>query len=555
MGSRHKSYSRNILYGSANSDFAGPCVTAMGIFSIKTQSVLRLLALVALLSASSCNHDTHSSPAGPTERILPPPGAANAEVPDAAHDPAQAAGEIRQVSLEQPRPPEPMNTVPEVTATPQAIEPTSGSHQTLDLPTAIGTAFQLQPKLRVALESIQQARAKEDIAFSAFLPLLGAGYSVGNFDLNVGGQGIPVAGTPYTFLAPGAVLPVGLNVQPDYTLAELKLQWLVCDFGRRMGHFNQAGLAADIAELQSERAYQTIANEVATAYYQVLRVRSLHRIASEAVRRAADDLDVAGKLAKGGVIEREKLLRAQVALAQAQRLLDLAEEGEAVAIAALNLAIGLNPSLPTDVVDSADIPPFTMSLADCLQTAVACRREFQVARKSISVAQEGSRAARADFAPKIVAEGDLFKFDQTNPGGHAGLGLGFIKLEWGLFEGGRRIAELHAEGSRIREAMAQADAIADTIAFEVNQSYRQLIAARKGIDRAHPAVEQTLETYRLVTARARQGDATPAELTDAQTAATRAQQDYFNAIYDYLTALAKLEFAMGATPTPATARR
>ena len=83
--------------------------------------------------------------------------------------------------------------------------------------------------------------------------------------------------------------------------------------------------------------------------------------------------------------------------------------------------------------------------------------------------------------------------------------------------------------------MAEADSIADTIAFEVNQAYRQLIAARKDIDRSRPAVEQTLETYRLVVARTRQGDATPAELTDAQAAVTRAQQDYFNAIYDYLT--------------------
>ena len=91
-------------------------------------------------------------------------------------------------------------------------------------------------------------------------------------------------------------------------------------------------------------------------------------------------------------------MRAKVALAQAQRLLDAAEEGEAIAVAALNLAIGLNASSSTEVVDTTDIPPFTMSLADCLQSAVACRREFQVARKSVSVAQEGSRAARADFA-------------------------------------------------------------------------------------------------------------------------------------------------------------
>ena len=77
---------------------------------------------------------------------------------------------------------------------------------------------------------------------------------------------------------------------------------------------------------------------------------------------------------------------------------------------------------------------------------------------------------------------------------------------------------------------------------------------RKGIDRARPAVDQSLEDYRLVGARARQGDATPAELTDAETGLTRAQQDYANAIYDYLTALARLEYAMGTAPSAAADR-
>src|SRR5262249_60639571 len=138
----------------------------------------------------------------------------------------------------------------------------------------------------------------------------------------------------------------GMDIKSGYELAELKLQWLVCDFGRRMGRYNQAGLAVDIAQLQTERAYQTVANGVALAYYQVLRARSLHRIADEAVRRAEDDLDVAKKLAKGGVIEREKVLRAEVALSQAQRALDLAEDAEAVARAALNLAIRPHPRPP-----------------------------------------------------------------------------------------------------------------------------------------------------------------------------------------------------------------
>jgi outer membrane protein TolC len=188
-------------------------------------------------------------------------------------------------------------------------------------------------------------------------------------------------------------------------------------------------------------------------------------------------------------------------------------------------------------------------LCECLNLAVGNRREFQIARRTVQVAQEGERRAKADFAPRIVADGYLNNFQQSSPQANANLGVGFIKLEWGLYEGGKRVAELDLNNSKIREASAQADAIADNIAFQVSKAYYGAIAARKGIETSQPAVEQTRETYRLVVARTREGDATPAELTDAEASLTRAQQDYHNSIYDYLTALAHLDYATGAAPT------
>jgi outer membrane protein TolC len=422
--------------------------------------------------------------------------------------------------------------------------------QTLALPEAITMAFQLQPRLRASLESIRQAEGREDIAFAAYLPSVSAAYSVGGYDLRVGGTVPLPSSSSFNFFPGVGAIPVGLDIQTGYELAELKLQWLICDFGRRTGAYHQAGLAEEIAKLQTERAYQTVANDVSTAYYQVLRVQALHRIAEESVRRAETDRNDAVKLAKGGVIENEKVLRAEVAVSQAQRLLDVAEEEKAVAVAALNLAIGLNIGLPTGVVDTASVPPFTMSLAECLESAISSRREFLIAHQSVQVAAEGARIAKADFAPRIVGGGYLNNFQQASPRGDADLAVGFIRLDWGLFEGGKRIAELRVNDSRVREAMAQSESIADTIAFQVNQAYHRMVAARKGIDRSRPAIDQTRETYRLVGARSVQGDATPAELTDAEVALTRAQQDYSNAIYDYLIAIARLEYTMGTAPIP-----
>jgi outer membrane protein TolC len=424
------------------------------------------------------------------------------------------------------------------------------SGQTLTLAEAIEIAFRQQPRLRGYLEGVEQARRGEDIAFAPYLPLAVAGFSGGMYDLNAGGSFSLSPLPSFTFLPSLGAIPFGLNINTGYELADLKLQWLICDFGRRSGRYCQAGLATEIAQLQCDRAYQTVANDVSLAYYQLLRTRALRKTALDAVRRGEDDLEVARKLEKGGAIETEKRLRVEVQLSETRRLLDATEGAEAVAVAALNLAIGLNVNAPTAVIESADVPSFNQSLAECLQTAIGQRREFQVAHQSIRVADEGRRVAKADFAPRILAEAFLLDFRQAVSQAHADLAVGNIRLEWGLFEGGKRVAEMRVADSKIRAAMAQAESIADTIAFQVTEAYRNLITARRGIDRSKPAVAQAEENYRLLQARARVGDATSAEITDAQSALTRAQQDYLNSIHDYLIALARLEYAMGTTPTP-----
>ena len=219
-------------------------------------------------------------------------------------------------------------------------------------------------------------------------------------------------------------------------------------------------------------------------------------------------------------------------------------------MAAFNLAVGLNVSAHTQVADEpSDVPPFEKTLAECLQTAISQRRELAVAERAIASAQEGVQVAKADFAPRLVAESALLDFQQSNPRGHADLALGLIKLEWTLFEGGKRVAETRLADSRVRDALAQAEEVADTIAFQVNKAYREVVAARKGIERSRPAVEDARENYRLVRARYRAGDATASDIVEAEATLTRAEEDHLNSLYDYRAALSRLKYAVGVTPT------
>jgi len=432
-----------------------------------------------------------------------------------------------------------------------ALDAIAASGKPLTLPEAIDMAFRFQPHLRAQLETINQARGLQQIAFSAFLPSVAGNYDVGGFSLGAGG--IPVqVGKPlrFNFIPSLGTVPVGLNLGTTFELAELKIQWLLLDFGRRLGLHEQARLATDIAGLQTERAYQTVADEVATAYYNVLRSEALRRTAQDALHRAEEQLGDARKLEHEGVVEREIVLRTEVQRAEARQQLHAATEAEFVALAALSLAMGLKSDQPIRVVEPEEIPPLATNLCDCLLTATRERREFSVIRRTVEIAVEGGRVARADFAPKVIADGALLNFQQQELKGHADLRLAFIRLEWTLFEGGRRIAAARVADSRVREAMAKAESIADQIAFQVNEAYRNAVTAWVGIADARPAVDQASENYRLVRTKALEGAATSAEITDALASLTRAQQNYLNARYSYLIAMDRLEYSMGVGRTP-----
>jgi outer membrane protein len=240
------------------------------------------------------------------------------------------------------------------------------------------------------------------------------------------------------------------------------------------------------------------------------------------------------------------VLRAEVQLSQDRQFLVAARSAESVAVAGLNFAMGRNVSAATDVAALADEPAFSLSLAEGLQLAVDNRREFMVARKAIEIAQEGQRVARAEFAPLVYARGVV-----AGTSGHQTLTgateTGAIIFQWRLYDGGSRLGQDHAASARVSSAVAQAQLVADTIAYEVNQAFYAVDDARQRIVLARTAIDQAKENLRLVVNKYKAGDATPTDVVDAETAATRAQQSYNTALYDFLTAIARLEYAMGTT--------
>jgi outer membrane protein TolC len=387
----------------------------------------------------------------------------------------------------------------------------------------------------VALAAIDRAQGQEQAAFAPFLPQIDflTHYGVTSRALGPASAGIT-----------GITLANGMGMH-TYAEGEVQLQWTLYDFGRRRGRYGRAVAREQIAGLQSRRAQETVAFDVANAYLQALEARASRIIQEETIRRAESTLKDIRSRRAAGVADKDDVLRGDVQLAEAQDGLDLAEEQELAALARLNNAMGRNASLPLQLIPTESAPAFQQSLVQCLEVAAGQRQEIGVARQVIAGAQSGRQAAHAEFLPRVYALGSagVIGGEHILTGVQEGAGL---HISVPLYYGGRHQGDLRSADAEVREAVASSQVILDAVSLEVTLAYRSVTTAQKRIDHLRPAIAQARENLRLVGNKYRNGTATPTDIVDAETALTRAQQRFSSATSEYLGARARLDYAQGS---------
>ncbi len=400
---------------------------------------------------------------------------------------------------------------------------------------AIAFAQKHSPRLRSARAAIERASGQEQAAFAPFLP---------EIDL------LSQSGATSNNQGPGATGPTGfiLTSTPgthSYSQTELQFQWTLYDFGRRAGRYYQAAARERMTELQLVRADQTVQIDVTIAYLNILLARASLLVQEDAIHQAEATLKDARARFEGGVADPDDVLRAEVHLSESQDAFVSAQEAELVATAQLNNVMGRNAALPLRVLDlNPPSPEARPSLAESLGIAAAQRPEIGFARQAVVAAQEGVVAAKAAYLPRIYVRASTGRVDGAHvlTGWQAGAGL---HLELPLYTGGLLRGEFRAAKAEVAATVADAQTILDGISLEVTQAFRSEVAAGQRLELSQTAVVEAQENLRIVRVKYRNGDATPTDIVDAETALTRSQQRFKSAIYTYMAALARLDYATG----------
>ena len=333
----------------------------------------------------------------------------------------------------------------------------------------------------------------------------------------------------------------------------LSLDLLLWDFGRNAACAEAQAEAVLAAELALTQEGYAIFNEVADAYFNRLREAALAGVAETNLTACLERLEqVERRHAVGEAIELD-VVRARLDVSSAREALVAASNAVVTAGADLMAAMGLDASLGTAESifgrPAADLAHLTGAFAPTSLTAgenfrFACTNAPSplIARAKLRAASARVDAAVADLKPSVSASLGL---NWTDPLWYWQWG---VNVTQSLFTGFRKTTAVD------RATVALASAAADVAKTEQDLSQAIALAVAERDDAAaarEPAETKCAEAERnlaRVTERARIGEATRIDVSDALAALAEAQGARIRAFYRRQIAEARLFRLRGTEP-------
>ena len=427
----------------------------------------------------------------------------------------------------------------------EGLLPPPGKPLTLEQCVAI--AVKIHPALAANQATVDANKALVEQALSAYYPQVNFNTSDSAFTTNF-------STSPVTNPGGGAIgVPSGggrsryswtyTNVFSTGPTASMTL-W---DFGRTPNsvRINRENVKASQEDFISTK--QTVILNVKTAFYGVLQTQYLIDVAQDTVNQTQLHLDQAQGFFQAGTQPKIYVTNAEVALANAQLALIQTRNNYSVARVTLNNAMGLRQDLNFEVEKKIEIAPKVTPLEEILQTAYEKRPEILKLKAQQSSQDAAIRLAKDSYYP-ILSGNASFLLRSTG----VDLNQNFFwdnfvsaQLSIPIFSGFLSPGQVSQQRAIMMNLKAQEESTRQNIRLEAEQAYLGLKVAIEQMAVTQKTVEQAKENYDLASGRYQVGVGSPLEITDAETSLANARANYIQAVYNYKTAEARIEKAMG----------
>jgi outer membrane protein len=324
--------------------------------------------------------------------------------------------------------------------------------------------------------------------------------------------------------------------------------WNLFDSFASWHGINQAKQMNEAAGHQLDRMDQEIVFRVVGAYYDVLLAAKELEVAERSAKTAQSIMDLSQARFDSGLTVESDLLTAKVRMAARQQEVIRARNTQEVARAKLNTAMGMPLDSPFQLTGGlAERTLSIPAMQDVEKQALTNRPDLKRIASEEAAQRQSVSVAKSSFGPRVNA---FASWEMDNPtfvaGGGGNNWLGGIEVQYDIFQGGAKRAELSRQRALEEKVVAMKQAASDAVRLEVRRAYYEMDANRQQIEVARAAIAQAQESLRINQNRYDGGLTTITDLLGAEEAARRSQTDYWEAVHHFHTSYANLELASGS---------
>lgn len=337
---------------------------------------------------------------------------------------------------------------------------------------------------------------------------------------------------------------IGSNLEYNYYLmGQISLQQMLYDFGVTQNQATVRKLDYKAYKKSFEATVNEVIYQTKDAYYNLLYAYENKRVAQDTVDKYQLFYNQAKAFYQSGMNPKVDVTIAETNLSNAKLNLIQADNSVNLAIAKLNNVMGVPYMEKYEVPERLQFKPVNITFEEAIDIARESRPELKMAEIKVEEANQTLKLAKKSYFPTISLEGQYQRGGRhinSNYGFNAGAYLTFPAVNGMLIRN-----EIKEARYLYDKEISNAKNTQNAIYLEIQNAYLKLEEKRSQLPVTVLQVKQAKENYELSYGRYRVGEGSPTELKDAENFYEQAQLNYYTALYQYNSAKAQLEKAIG----------
>ena len=337
---------------------------------------------------------------------------------------------------------------------------------------------------------------------------------------------------------------LGKNLTFNYfILGQITFQQMLYDFGVTQNQATIKRLDYEAYKTTLGATINDVIYQTKDAYYNLLLAFESKKVAEDTVNKFEMFYNQAKAFYEIGMNPKVDVTIAEVNLSNAKLQLIQADNAVNLAIARLNNIMGVPFIDQYNVQERLQYQPVDITFNKAVDIAREARPELKLAELKVESANQTLKLVKKSYFPTLSVEGQYQLGGRSwtnNYGYNFGGYLNFPTVNGMLIKN-----EIQEARYLYDKELANARNTQNQIYLEIQNAFLTLEEKKNQMPVALLGVKQSKENYELSYGRYRVGEANPTELKDAQINYQQAQLSYYTALYQYNSAKAALEKAVG----------